>query len=279
MKIKNELLIRLLIAGMIFFPLFSFAQKKVTVRATGSYVSHDLTPEQTKARAIEEAKRNALLKAGVTETVSFTDYQYQFEDNERFREIFQAISTIETGGEIIVDKILSEEKSFNEFGNMVVTVEIEATVFRYKEKADRKFVFSVEGIDEVYGNGALLQFEFTPAEDGYLKIFNITDEETYLLYPYIDNEHPYYNDDPDRVFKKRETVRFPVNPAFSDGYTLEIDTPGKTQEFNILMFVYTKENIPWMGEVNFNNMMNWIYSVPPDARVTQQVGFVIKKSE
>jgi hypothetical protein len=34
-----------------------------------------------------------------------------------------------------------------------------------------------------------------------------------------------------------------------------------------------------MGEVNFNNMMNWIYSVPPDARVTQQVGFVIKKSE
>ena len=100
-----------------------------------------------------------------------------------------------------------------------------------------------------------------------------------MLYPYIANEHPYYNDDPDRVFKKRETVRFPVNPAFSDGYTLEIDTPGKTQEFNILMFVYTKENIPWMGEVNFNNMMNWIYSVPPDARVTQQVGFVIKKSE
>jgi hypothetical protein len=273
------MLFRVLIAGMFFLPMFSAAQKKITVRATGSYASHDLTPEQTKAKAIEEAKRNALQKAGVTETVSFTDYQYQFEDNERFKEIFQAISTIETGGEIIVDKILKEEKSFNEFGNMVVTVEIEATVFRYKEKADRKFVFTVEDIDEVYKNGALLQFRFTPAQDGYLKIFNITDEITYLLYPYIDNDHPYLNDDPDRLFKKRETVRFPVNPAFSDGYTLEIDTPGKTQEFNILMFVFTKENIPWMGEVTFNKMMNWIYSIPPDARATKQVGFVIKKAE
>jgi hypothetical protein len=253
------------------------AQKKKTVHAKGSYVSRDLTPEQTKAKAIEEAKRNALQKAGITETVSFTDFQYQFEDNERFREIFQAISSIETGGEIIVDEIISEEKSFNEFGNMMVEVEIKATVYRHKEKADRKFLFTVEGIDEVYKNGSLLQFQFTPTQVGYLKIFNITDEETYLLYPYIDKANPQYNDDPDHGFVKSETAQFPLHPAYREGYTLEIDTPGKTQEFNILMFVYTKENIPFIREVDFSSMMKWIYSIPPNERVTEQVGFVIKK--
>jgi len=274
---KKITFIQILLIISFVFPLVGMAQKKVTVRAKGSYVSRDLTPEQTKAKAIEEAKRNALQKAGITETVNFTDFQYQFEDNERFQEIFQAISSIETGGEIIVDEIISEKKSFNEFDNMVVEVEIEATVYRHKEKADRKFLFTVEGVDEVYKNESLLQFKFTPTQPGFLKIFNVTDEETYLLYPYVDDEYPQYNDDPDREFEKRETSQFPIHPAYREGYTLEIDKPGKTQEFNILMFVYTKENLPYIEEVNFTNMMKWIYSIPPNERVTQQVGFVIKK--
>ena len=264
----------------ICFLVFSFslsAQKKQTVRAKGSYFSSDLTPEQTKIKAIEEAKREALVKAGVSETVTFSDFSYQFEDNEKFKEIFQAISAIETGGEIIVDSVLKETRSFNEFGNMVIEVEIEATIFQHKEKADPKFLIEVEGIDEVYKNEDYLQFKFTPQQDGYLKIFNITDEETYLLYPYKDLENKKLNDDPDRLFLKRITEQLPVHPAFRDGYYLEIDTPGKTQEFNILMFVFTKQNIPFLGTANFKNMMSWIYAIPPDERVTQQVGFVIKK--
>ncbi len=255
------------------------AQKKQTVRAKGSYFSSDLTPEQTKIKAIEEAKREALVKAGVSETVTFTDYSYQFDDNEKFKEIFQAISSIETGGEIVVDSVLRETRSFNEFGNMVIEVEIEATVYQHKTKADPKFLIEVEGVDEVYNNEDYLQFKFTPQQDGFLKIFNITDEETSLLYPYKDPKNKNLNDNPDKLFTKRVTEQFPVHPAFKDGYYLEISKPEKTQEFNILMFVYTKQNIPFIGAANFKNMMGWIYSIPPDERVTKQVGFVIKKGQ
>jgi hypothetical protein len=274
---KTKIPFRYLLLVLMIIPLAGMTQKKITVRATGSYASRDLTPEQTKTKAIEEAKRNALAEAGITETVSFTDFQYQFEDNDEFREIFQAISSIETGGEIIVDRVLSEEKSFNEFGNMQVDVEIEATIFRHKEKADRKFLFTVEGIDEVYQNESLLQFNFTPTQEGYLKIFNISDKETSVLYPYTDDDHPQYNDEQDKLFTKRETVQFPIHPAYRDGYSLEIDTPGKTQEFNILLFVYTKENLPFIEEPTFNNIMKWIYATSPDQRVSAQEGFVIKK--
>ena len=268
-----------LILPVLFMALNSFAQEQKTVRATGVYMSRDLTPEQTKAKAIEEAKRNALLKAGVAETVSVTDFNYQFEDNEKFREIFQSISTIETGGQIIVDTILSEKKSFNEFGNMQVEVEIQATVFQYKEKADQTFLIKVEGIDEVYKNMDYLKFLVTPTQNGYLKIFNVSDEKTSLLYPYKDLTNKRLNDITNRLFLKDQTVKMPVHPAFSDGYYLEIDKPDKEQEFNILIFVFTKQNIPFLQEVNFTNMMRWIYAMTPDERVTQQAGFIIKKSK
>jgi hypothetical protein len=253
------------------------AQRKKTVRATGTAISHDLTPEQTRAKAIEDAKRNALNKAGVSESISFTDFSYKFEDNEKFGEIFQAISMIETGGEIVVDEILNESKDFNEFGNMVVEVEIKATVYRHKKSADPTFLFKIEGIDEVYQNEDLLQFKITPTQDGYLKIFNITEDATTLLYPYKDLENPQYNDKTDQLFKANETVQLPLHPAYSDGYYLEVDAPGKSQEFTILMFVFTKQNIPFIEEPTFNNMMSWIYAISPDERVIGQEGFVIKK--
>lgn len=269
------------IIACVFFcqPDYLFAQEKMTVRATGKYFSAELSPKQTRDRAIEEAKREALNKAGVAESISFTDFNYQFEDNDRFKEIFQSISAIETGGEIILDKILREDRYFNEFGNMVVEVEIEATIYQHKASADPSFRFTIEGIDEVYKNGDLLQFDFTPTQNGFLKIFNITDTdaETYLLYPYVDPDHKSLNDDPDRIFEKRKAVRLPVNPAFDHGYSLELDNPERTQEFNILMFVFTKQNIPFLEPVNFTNMMRWIYAIPPDQRTTEQFGFVIKK--
>jgi hypothetical protein len=268
-----------LIFLLLFVAFTAGAQDKKTVRATGVYMSRDLTPEQTKAKAIEEAKRNALSKAGISETVSVTDFNYQFEDNEKFREIFQSISSIETGGEIIVDTILSEKKSFNEFGNMQVEVEIQATVFQHSQEVDPTFLIKIDGIDEVYKNEDYLQFSFTPTQNGYLRIFNITDEETYLLYPYKDPSDKRLNDNAERLFTKDQTVKMPVHPAFGDGYYLEIDKPGKEQEFNILMFIFTKKNIPYLQEVNFTNMMRWIYSIPPDERVTQQAGFIIKKGK
>ena len=272
---KKTILLLLILA--LFSSHQVLGQKKKTIIAKGTAISHDLTPEQTRAKAIEDAKRNALNKAGVSESISFTNFSYKFEDNEKFGEIFQAISSIETGGEIVVDEILSESKDFNEFGNMVVEVEIKATVYRHKKSADPTFLFKIEGIDEVYNNEDLLQFKITPTRDGYLKVFNITEEETSLLYPYKDPENPQYNDKPNQLFKAHETIQLPVHPAYSDGYYLEVDAPGKSQEFTILMFVFTKQNIPFIEEPTFSNIMSWIYAISPDERVTSQEGFVIKK--
>jgi hypothetical protein len=266
----------LISAFFLIINISTIGQNKTRVVATGSFISSDLTPEQTKAKAIEDAKRNALLKAGVGETVSFTDFSYKYEDSQRFDEIFQAISTIQTGGEIIVDTILNETRSFNEFGNMMVEVEIEATIYQHNEKADPTFLIAVEGIDEVYKNEDLLQFTITPTRDGYLKIFNVNENETSLLYPYRDSENPQYSDKTNHLFEAEKIVQLPLHPAFDHGYFLEVGSPGKAEEFNILIFVFTKQNIPFIQKPDFNSMMQWIYAIPPNERVMLQEGFVIK---
>jgi hypothetical protein len=254
------------------------AQKKVQVKASGSYVSLDLTPEQTREKALEEAKRDALIKAGVGESITVSDFLYTFEDNEKFQEIFQAFTSTETGGEVIIDNILAENRSFNEFGNMVIEVEIEATVFVHEDKDDPTLNIKVEGIEENYKNNSSLKFTVTPSTDGYLKIFNVTDEVSSILFPYQDESLPYLNDDPKMELKTLKKTTFPINKALSDGYTLEISNPAKNKEFNLLIFVFTRENIPFMEDgSDVKKIMEWIYSIPLDKRKVIQVGFVITR--
>ncbi|NTV84662.1 MAG: DUF4384 domain-containing protein [Bacteroidales bacterium] len=263
---------------LVITQLCIFGQKQVHVRAAGSYVSLDLTPEQTRLKALDEAKRDALVKAGVAESISVSDFLYTFEDNEKFQEIFQAFTSTETGGEFMVYSIISESRSFNEFGNMVIKVEIEATVFIHKGEEDPSLGIKVDGIDEYYRNGGNLVFYVTPSCDGYLKIFNITDEVSSILYPYHDDERPYLNDKPDLQLKALQKTAFPVHQAFRDGYTFEIDNPAKEKEFNLLIFVFTRENIPFIENAeNVKDIMGWIYSIPMEKRKVVQAGFVIKR--
>jgi hypothetical protein len=227
---------------------------------------------------MDEAKRDALIKAGVAESITVSDFLYTFEDNEKFQEIFQAFTSTETGGEVIVDSIISESRSFNEFGNMVVRVEIEATVFIHKGEEDPSLGIKVDGIEEYYRNGGNLVFCVTPSCDGYLKIFNITDEVSSILYPYHDDERPYLNDKPDLQLKALQKTAFPVHQAFRDGYTFEIDNPAKEKEFNLLIFVFTRENIPFMEDAGkVRDIMGWIYGIPPEKRVVKQFGFIINR--
>jgi hypothetical protein len=238
----------------------------------------DLTPEQTKLKALDEAKMDALDKAGVGESISNANFLYTFEDNEKFKEIFQDYTSTERAGEVIIDSILSENRTFNEFGNMVVTVEIAATVFVHKEKNDPTLTIKVEGIDETYKNGSYMKFSVMPSTEGYLKIFNISDEESWLLYPYRNEQYSYLNDDPGYQLKAMNKTTFPINKAVSDGYTLEINKPEKSKEPNLLIFVFTRENIPFMEDAgNVKDIMAWIYAIPQDKRVVKQYGFVINR--
>lgn len=264
------------ILTLLLFSLFGFAQKKVEITATGKYEARDLTLEEVKKKAIDDAKKNAMVKAGISENVTVSDFLYTFEDNEKFQDIFQSFVSTETGAEIIVENVTETRRDINEFGNILIEVEIDAVIFKHNKEPDRSFVFRVDGIREFYLENDPLNFSFLPGQDGYLKIFNVTDATAFLLYPFEDNENEMLNDEKGRRFIKNQKVTFPVNKNM-DGYYFGIDDPIKNKEYNLLIFVYTKSDIPFLEIPNVQNIMTWIYKIPLDERAVEQFGIIVRR--
>jgi hypothetical protein len=275
-KLKTPLFLSLLLIILGLLPQNLFSQKEISVTARGSYEARDLTIEEVRNKAIDEAKKNAMVKAGISENVQVSDFLYTFEDDEKFKEIFQSFVSTETGAEIMVEEVKEINRDINEFGNILIEVEISAIVYKHEDKKDPALVIKVDGIKELYFEDDPLDFSFTPSKDGYLKIFNVTDEMAFILYPYDDPGYSYLKDDPERVFRKNEKIHFPVNQNM-DGYYFGIDNEEKEKEYNLLIFVFTKENIPFMDEVKVNNIMKWIYQIPLEDRVVEQYGIIVKR--
>ncbi len=273
-----KLLPKILISVLIFSSVYSFSQKKIKVTAEGEFISRDLTIEQTKEKAIDDAKRNALINAGVSEAIQVSDFLYQFEDNEKFREIFQGFTSTETGGEVLVEEILSKSVDIDEDGNMIARVEIMATVYKHKSKKDPAFDFSIEGIDEFYDNNAFMKFAFIPARHGFLKIFNVNEYDASVLYPYSDPENNILNEPTDILFEKDQEYIFPVSKLFDErGYETVIARADEDTEYNLLIFVFTKYDKSFREQPSVKTIMNWIYDIPMEDRAVQQIGFVIRE--
>jgi hypothetical protein len=274
--------IRVILLLTIFVSLLSpcrvFSQKEISVIARGTYEARDLTLEEVKNKAIDEAKKNAMVQAGIAENVQVSDFLYTFEDDEKFKEIFQSFVSTETGAEIMVEDVQEIKRDINEFGNILIEVEISAVIYKHDDKKDPSLVIKVDGIREYYVENDPLDFSFTPSKDGYLKIFNVTDATAFILYPYNDQAYSYMNDDPERIFRKNEKVRFPVNRNM-EYYYFGIDNESKEKEYNLLIFVLTKENIPFMEDVKVNNIMKWIYQIPLEERIVEQYGIVVNRKK
>lgn len=264
---------------LILFILISItlsAQKKIPVTAEGKYEARDLTLEEVRNKAIDEAKKNAMVKAGISENVQVSDFLYTFEDDEKFQDIFQSFVSTETGADIIVEEVIEKNRDINEFGNILIEVEIKAVIYKHKSEKDPAFKFKVDGIEEFYLNGDPVEFNFMPSQDGYLKIFNVTNESASVLYPYFEANSSILNDKKGIMFKKNLQVRFPLNPNI-EYYYFDISKEDADKEFNLLIFVYTKEDIPFLEDEEVNSIMRWIYELPLDEREVEQYGIVVRR--
>lgn len=266
--------------------LNTYGQDKVIVIATGRSISRDLTPEQAKEKAINDARLNACRQAGVSEYISViqiltTSQKTSIQKVKYYNQEFDKIVTSETKAEIIMDSVIYEASNFDENRNMEILVKVQFTIFKHNHEIDRNFIFKLEGLNDYYNTSDEIVFNFTPSQNGFLKIFNIpeNENETVILYPYNDKERAYLNDDPNKLFISNQTITFPTNPNVRDysggGYTLSISKTENNTECDHMIFVYTKENIPYTGDLNLRNILRWIYNIPIDQRFIQHKAITI----
>ena len=255
------------------------AQQQVRIHASGTSVSTDLTPKQAVEEALAEAKKNALLSAGVPENLIVSNLLFEYGDERNMESYFHGISNTELTANILIDSIHKEEKRFDSYGNMIVSVEIDAVVYKYENPKDPTFFFDIDGLKEVYFNDENVRFELRPASNGYLTVFAFNEDDSYVLYPYESSEYDYLSDTKGRLFVREEPVLFPVHEAYNQGYSIELSDPSK-DEASILLFVFTKEYIPWMErQVSLETVRSWIYQIPMDQRETLYRNVLIKKTD
>ncbi len=262
---------------IIVYFVFSYnlsAQKIVKITGVkGEYQlasNSELSPKAAHEKALNEAKLNALRKAGIAEHISSSDVLTKQQQGSDLKQIFNSISAVEISGAIINDTIVSEPPPYiDNFGNTVFSVTINAEVIKYESHPNPSFDFEVEGLREAYEDGDMLLFSFLPLSQGYLKIFNLNDVENFLVYPYFDKQNSFLNDKTDKLFGANEKVKFPINNLIGNpntkesGYILESEKENSDEN---LVFVFTKENFPFKGSATYNNITSWIYRIPPDKR-------------
>ncbi len=240
-------------------------QKIIEVKGatgTGEIVGR-ISYEEAKREALNQAKVDALRKAGVSEHLQSYESLYRSEINNDFSEFFSSDIQSELQGAVQKFDIVKQERKVDPITNLfVVEVVIDATVIMYDARPDPTFNVRIEGIKGIYENGEKLTFSVTATQQCYLHIFGITDNYTSLMFP---NMHEKINE-----IQPNKRVSFPFEQWME--YTLE-KTNKKGPELHRVLFVFTKKPVRYLnykGEeeqlTSSEDIFSWVYSITPDER-------------
>ena len=221
----------------------------------GRWLLANISREEAREKAIEEAKKEALRRAGIEERIRATEALSTFSANEQFEQIYSSFSSVELNGAVtrynVVKDDLEKDKGDGQWYAVVV---INATVKKYATAPDPELKIEVKGLrSNGYRKGEAITFSVRPNRDGYLKIFifenfNIAS----MLFP---NEL-----EQNRVMRTGESIDFPTVGAIE--YFAQKTTDQK-QEHNLWVFVFTKSNIPFYGEVSYQSALEWKNNIEP----------------
>ena len=221
---------------------------------------------QCKKRAINEAKVEAMKKAGVSENITSYCTFFQSEVKNKYEDIFKTDILNDINGYVIVNEELEVKKHFDKFDNLIVKVKIDATVLKYEVTRDLTFDGWVTGLDQAgYLSTDAVEFSIKPNQDMYIRIFDLVDQKIYPMYPNALELN--------QVFTKSKLVSFPTTDELS--YVFEFEGERESHNFIILLL---KEDIPYTStSVNSKDLLDWIFSIPPNERVVKTYSFDVFK--
>lgn len=230
-------------------------------------VSGDITLSQAEERALMEAKKEALSKAGVMESVWSVMGQITSSNGDKFSEAYSSVSALSINGLVnVLNKDVQEVWDPN-LKRLFKVVTIEANVTKDDVKEDLTYKLNVKGIDPVYKEGDLFKCSFNVyGHDSYVKIFWFTNDEAAMLYP---------NDiEGEMKFKAGQTYTVPVTDKID--LVMSKSNPQLDTEFINIIVLATKQNYPYLGKEDFLSILSWIYSIPADQRVLFHDSTIVK---
>src|ERR1035438_6449104 len=133
------------IFGIFFFIIVSsvngYSQKSINVKdITGTaFIDGDISPNKAKIDALNDAKINALKKAGIEEHINSYQMLFTSQAKNDYTQFFNSDIQSEIQGAVKTYKIKSERVYINSNNVIVSEVIIDAWVIKYDSKPDIKF--------------------------------------------------------------------------------------------------------------------------------------------
>ncbi len=261
MNIRNILLLLL-----VLLPFSATAQKKIKVRNIQAIqrVEANITPNQAVDMALQEAKREAIRRAGIPEKVWSILGQITDSKNTKLIETYSEMSAITLNGLVAITSQDVQNIWEEETQTLIKKVTIDAEIIEEQEP-DASFGIEVKGMEQIYQEGDKLSFDVhIHNRDAYIKIFWFNSQEGMMVFPIANNEN--------KLFKANSTQVFPREGV---SYKLIKRDKGVEQEEVNIVIVATKENLPFIGDVSFESVIRWIYKIPASKRVSHHSRFII----
>ncbi len=272
---KNVSLIFLfcLFGGIIHAQRNTKAIKGVTGTA---FLTEHKTLYQAQTEALANAKQKAMVEAGLIENVQYVQLMLTEDTETSFEQSFSEVILNEMRGGISDYEMVGDYKnSIDEFGNIQVSVTINAQVVRYKTDVDPGFMAKISNLKSVYSGGETLQFAVKNSKDAYLKVFLLeSDQSGSIIYP-LNSVHK------DTLLHAGKIYQAPFS-EFIDYY---LDA-NESKEVYHLVVVLTKENVPYIlaeeDEGSYNTLttvkdiLSWIYKIEPSQRWVGYYNFNVR---
>lgn len=260
------------IIAVFFTAVFSLSllygqAKVVTVRAEGTCeLSRHITLEQAEQKALQEAKNQALNKAGVDENVWSVFGMVTENNGQEFSQAYSEMSVLAIGGlvHLLEDPIYTQEYNKTDKRTYVVC-KIHAEV-KKGEVVDKSFQINVKGLSAVYNDNDLINMQITASQDAYLSIFWFNLGDGNILLPNSYQPSGFITKGEDFIVPNK-SWRFRAKKQ---------NTELKTETCNV-MIVATKKDYPYYEDkVTFESLLNWIYNIPASDRCAYYETIYIK---
>jgi len=261
----------MLILGLSFTAI---AQKKTTEDKLKNIIGIAIggasqTPEEVKQKAINDAKVNALKKAGIAENINaYTDY-FRSETENKMEELFTSDILSSINGTVKDVEVIEAKLGVTPEGQLKYDVKINCTVVTYKTETDAKFSAWIENIKKIYKVGEGASFTVKPTQDCYIRAF-VFCNESYILLPNVLETS--------KLLKAQTVYTFPDENVIKN-YEMTIENEKLDRETNRLVILLLKEDIYYTGAVNYKEITDWIMSIPPDERMIESFAFDVYREK
>lgn len=247
------------ISCCLFFLSFTLFAQTEKVSVKGTWEIANITPEEARNKAIEDAKANALREAGISELFTVINSN---SISERIS-YFVNSSRSELSGEIVRYEIVKEQ-ILTEGKHLFYEVDIEAVVRFKKNKRDLEFDAYIEGIKETpYQDGENFSFSIRPTKTSYVRIFWFDETgKGNIVYPNQSEQSRMLNTECQNFF-----------PITQD-YKIRKETEEPIESISVV-FVLTKKDIPYTGKVSLEDFYRWVLSIPSDLRIIKSYNVYI----